>query len=148
MYVASTRCALLPHQQFPVFAEVCADGQNRGMTLRADDFWASLKPNDAGLVPVVVQQVDTREVLMMAWMSQEALSLTLTSGAATYWSRSRDELWIKGSTSGNTQRVISLARDCDGDTLLMVVDQIGAACHTGDRTCFDAVIIHPEGSLA
>lgn len=118
------------------------------MTLRADDFWASLKPNDAGLVPVVVQQVDTREVLMMAWMSQVALSLTLTTGAATYWSRSRNELWAKGSTSGNTQRVISLARDCDGDTLLMVVDQNGAACHTGDRTCFDAVIVHPEGQSA
>ena len=114
------------------------------MTAQTEHLWATLVPNDAGLVPVVVQQVDTREVLMMAWMNHEALTRTLNTGEATYWSRSRQELWIKGATSGHTQRVISIARDCDGDTLLMVVDQQGSACYTGDRTCFDAVIIHPE----
>ena len=114
------------------------------MTANTEQLWASLTPNEAGLVPVVVQQVDSREVLMMAWMDHEAFQRTLNTGEGTYWSRSRQELWVKGQTSGNTQRVISLARDCDGDTLLMVVDQQGAACHTGDRTCFDAVIIHPE----
>ena len=114
------------------------------MTANSEQFWASLTPNDAGLVPVVVQQVDTREVLMMAWMNRDAFHFTVNTGEGTFWSRSRQEIWVKGKTSGHTQRVISLARDCDGDTLLMVVDQQGVACHTGDRTCFDAIIIHPE----
>lgn len=109
-------------------------------------FWGSVTLNEAGLVPVIVQQVDTREVLMMAWMNEEAFRLTIKTGQGTYWSRSREELWLKGGTSGNTQRVISIARDCDGDTLLMVVDQSGGACHTGDRTCFDAAVVHPEVS--
>ena len=108
------------------------------------DFTGRLVFNEQGLIPVVVQQVDTREVLMMAWMNAESISLTLATAAATYWSRSRNELWVKGATSGNTQRVISLSYDCDGDALLMVVDQSGAACHTGDRSCFDAVTVHPE----
>jgi len=114
------------------------------MSESVSDFASGLVFNERGLVPVIVQQVDTREVLMMAWMNAEAISLTLTTAQATYWSRSRSELWVKGATSGNTQRVISLSRDCDSDALLMVVDQTGAACHTGDRTCFDAVTIHPE----
>jgi len=108
------------------------------------DFTSRLVFNEQGLIPVVVQQVDTRDVLMVAWMNAESISLTLETAAATYWSRSRNELWVKGATSGNTQRVISLSYDCDGDALLMVVDQTGAACHTGDRTCFDAVTVHPE----
>ncbi|MFD6098801.1 phosphoribosyl-AMP cyclohydrolase [Nocardiopsis flavescens] len=99
---------------------------------------ARLKRTGDGLVPAVVQQHDTGEVLMLAWMDDEALYRTLTTGAATYWSRSRGEYWVKGATSGNTQRVVSVALDCDGDTLLVGVDQTGAACHTGDRTCFDA----------
>lgn len=103
--------------------------------------------NADGLVPVIAQQVDTREVLMLAWMNKDAVVQTLATEKATYWSRSRNELWIKGQTSGNTQRVISLAQDCDGDTLLMIVDQSGGACHTGDRTCFDRVIAHPEVAL-
>ena len=114
------------------------------MTANTEQFWASLAPNADGLIPVVVQQVDTREVLMMAWMDHAAFARTIHTGEGTYWSRSRSEQWVKGVTSGNTQRVISIARDCDGDTLLMVVDQSGAACHTGDRTCFDAVVLHPE----
>lgn len=93
--------------------------------------------NADGLVPVVVQQFDTREVLMLAWMNDEALRRTLSEKKATYWSRSRNEFWRKGDTSGHTQAVHSVAYDCDGDTLLMLVDQTGAACHTGTRTCFD-----------
>ncbi|MBB5435840.1 phosphoribosyl-AMP cyclohydrolase [Nocardiopsis composta] len=99
---------------------------------------ARLKRNPDGLVPAVVQQHDTGEVLMLAWMDDEALARTLHTRAATYWSRSRGEYWVKGATSGNVQRVVSVALDCDGDTLLVKVDQTGGACHTGDRTCFDA----------
>jgi phosphoribosyl-AMP cyclohydrolase len=97
-----------------------------------------LRRDDAGLVPAVVQQHDTGEVLMLGWMDDEALRRTLTEGRATYWSRSRGEYWRKGDTSGHVQHVRSVALDCDGDTLLVRVDQVGAACHTGDRTCFDA----------
>ncbi|MFD5225465.1 phosphoribosyl-AMP cyclohydrolase [Microbacterium sp. NPDC058342] len=93
--------------------------------------------NDDGLAPVVVQQFDTREVLMLAWMDAEALRRTLTGGRAVYWSRSRQEYWRKGDTSGNTQKVHGVAVDCDGDTILLRVDQHGPACHTGTRTCFD-----------
>lgn len=97
-----------------------------------------LKRSPDGLVPAIVQQYDTKEVLMLAWMDDEALHRTLTTGRATYWSRSRNELWTKGDTSGNVQLVKSAALDCDGDTILLRVDQVGVACHTGDRTCFDA----------
>lgn len=99
---------------------------------------ARLKRTADGLVPAVVQQHDTGEVLMLAWMDDEALHRTLNTRDATYWSRSRGEYWVKGATSGHTQRVVSVALDCDGDTLLVRVDQTGAACHTGDHTCFDA----------
>lgn len=95
--------------------------------------------NAEGLVPAIAQQWDSGEVLMMAWMDRAALERTLTTGEATYWSRSRGEQWIKGTTSGNVQRVRSIALDCDGDTVLLRVEQTGGACHTGDRTCFDAV---------
>jgi phosphoribosyl-AMP cyclohydrolase len=96
-----------------------------------------LKRNDAGLVAAVVQQHDTGEVLMLGWMDDEALHRTLTSGLATYWSRSRQEYWVKGEQSGNVQRVKEVRLDCDGDTVLVKVDQEGVACHTGTRTCFD-----------
>jgi phosphoribosyl-AMP cyclohydrolase len=99
---------------------------------------ALLKRDDAGLVTAVVQQHDTGEVLMVGWMDDEALHRTLTTGRATYWSRSRKEYWVKGETSGHRQWVKGVRLDCDGDTLLVAVDQEGAACHTGDRTCFDA----------
>ena len=99
---------------------------------------ARLKRDPQGLVPAVAQQYDTGEVLMMGWMDDEALHRTLTTGRCTYWSRSRREYWVKGDTSGHLQLVKSVALDCDGDTLLVRVDQVGAACHTGDRTCFDA----------
>ncbi len=104
--------------------------------------------NADGLVPVVVQQFDTREVLMLAWMDEEALRRTLTERQATYWSRSRGEYWRKGDTSGHTQAVHSVSHDCDGDTLLMLVDQTGAACHTGTRTCFDGRELTLPGATA
>lgn len=89
-----------------------------------------------GLIPCVVQQHDTGEVLMVAWMNAESLRLTLETGATWFWSRSRQELWNKGATSGNMQRLVSIAADCDGDTLLARVDSPGPACHTGSRSCF------------
>ena len=92
--------------------------------------------NSDGLIPAVAQDADTHEVLMMAWMDEEALRRTLATGKATYWSRSRREYWVKGETSGHHQAVVSIAADCDGDTLLVTVRQTGAACHTGNRTCF------------
>ena len=102
---------------------------------------ARLKRTPDGLVPAVVQQHDTGEVLMLGWMDDEALARTLTTGRATYWSRSRSEYWVKGETSGHRQWVKEVRLDCDGDTLLVKVDQEGPACHTGDRTCFDADLL-------
>jgi len=99
---------------------------------------ARLKRNPDGLVCAVAQQRGTGEVLMVAWMNDEALHRTLTTRVGTYFSRSRQRLWVKGETSGHTQRVHEVRLDCDGDTVLLVVDQQGAACHTGDHTCFDA----------
>ncbi|MGX7680372.1 phosphoribosyl-AMP cyclohydrolase [Jatrophihabitans sp. DSM 45814] len=99
---------------------------------------ARLKRGADGLVAAVVQQFDTGEVLMVGWMDDEALHRTLTTGRATYWSRSRQEYWVKGDTSGHVQYVKSVALDCDADALLVKVDQIGPACHTGDHSCFDA----------
>jgi phosphoribosyl-AMP cyclohydrolase len=99
---------------------------------------ARLKRDPAGLVAAIAQQYDTGEVLMLGWMDDEALHRTLTTGRCTYWSRSRQEYWVKGETSGHQQWVKSVALDCDGDAVLVKVDQVGAACHTGDRTCFDA----------
>lgn len=98
---------------------------------------ADLKYDDAGLVCAVAQQFDTKEVLMVAWMDREAVRRTVETRRATYWSRSRQQYWVKGDTSGHTQRVVEVRHDCDGDALLVLVDQTGAACHTGSRTCFD-----------
>ena len=95
-----------------------------------------IKFDEKGLVPVVVQDSTTAEVLMTAWANEEALKLTADSGELTLWSRSRKELWKKGETSGNVMQVIELRIDCDGDTLLAIVDPAGPACHTGKRTCF------------
>jgi phosphoribosyl-AMP cyclohydrolase len=96
-----------------------------------------------GLVPAIIQQWDTHEVLMMGWMDAEALSRTLTEGRVTFWSRSRQEYWRKGDTSGHAQYVRGAALDCDGDTLLVQVEQIGAACHTGAHSCFDVDPLDP-----
>jgi phosphoribosyl-AMP cyclohydrolase len=102
-----------------------------------------LKRDAQGLFVAVAQQHDTGEVLMVGWMDDEALHRTLTTGRATYWSRSRQEYWRKGDTSGHVQRVVDVALDCDGDTVLVSVDQTGAACHTGTRTCFDGRGLNP-----
>jgi phosphoribosyl-AMP cyclohydrolase len=102
---------------------------------------ARLKRDPSGLIAAIAQQYDTGEVLMLGWMDDEALHRTLATGRCTYWSRSRREYWVKGDTSGHQQWVKSVALDCDGDALLVKVDQIGAACHTGDRTCFDADVL-------
>lgn len=96
-----------------------------------------LKRDAKGLVAAVIQQYDTREVLMVGYMNDEALRRTLTTGRVTFWSRSRQEYWRKGDTSGHVQYVKSLALDCDGDAILVQVDQVGAACHTGKRSCFE-----------
>lgn len=98
---------------------------------------ARLKRDAKGLVAAVIQQYDTREVLMVGYMNDEALRRTLTTGRVTFWSRSRQEYWRKGDTSGHAQYVKGVSLDCDGDALLVEVDQVGAACHTGKRSCFD-----------
>ena len=98
---------------------------------------ARLKRDALGLVAAVIQQYDTHEVLMVGYMNDEALRRTLTTGRVTFWSRSRQEYWRKGDTSGHVQYVKSLALDCDGDAILVQVDQVGAACHTGKRSCFE-----------
>jgi phosphoribosyl-AMP cyclohydrolase len=104
-----------------------------------------LKRDADGLVAAVVQAYDSGEVLMVGWMDDEALHRTLTTGRTTFWSRSRQEYWRKGDTSGNVQHVREVRVDCDGDALLVRVDQVGAACHTGTRTCFDVGLL-PVGS--
>ena len=88
------------------------------------------------LIPAIAQDSKTGEVLMLAYMNRESLAQTLETGKATYWSRSRNEIWVKGATSGHTQEVVAISLDCDGDALLLKVNQVGAACHTGDKTCF------------
>jgi phosphoribosyl-AMP cyclohydrolase len=106
---------------------------------------ARLKHNGDGLFTAVVQERGSGDVLMVAWMDDDALAHTLETRAATFFSRSRNQQWVKGATSGHTQYVHSVRLDCDGDTVLLEVDQVGAACHTGDHTCFDAdVLLAPE----
>jgi phosphoribosyl-AMP cyclohydrolase len=97
---------------------------------------AAVRFDAAGLVPAIAQQHDTGEVLMMAWMNRAALEETIATGAVCYWSRSRQALWRKGERSGQAQRLVELRLDCDGDTLLLRVEQTGVACHTGRRSCF------------
>ena len=97
---------------------------------------AALNPDSAGLIPAIAQQHDTGEVLMMAWMNKESLAETLATGRVCYYSRSRKALWRKGETSGQVQMLVDLRLDCDGDTILLLVDQQGVACHTGRRNCF------------
>ena len=103
-----------------------------------------LKRTSDGLIPAIAQEATTGAVLMLAWMDDEALARTLATGRATYWSRSRHEYWVKGETSGHTQRVRSVSLDCDGDTILLTVDQVGPACHTGTRTCFDSGLLFED----
>jgi phosphoribosyl-AMP cyclohydrolase len=105
-------------------------------SLSQEAFLRSVTFDAAGLVPVVAQDAASGAVLMVAWMNEEALRRTLETGDVTYWSRSRKELWRKGSTSGHTQKLVEAFVDCDGDTLLLKVDQTGPACHTGEAACF------------
>ncbi|MFQ6328428.1 phosphoribosyl-AMP cyclohydrolase [Nocardia sp. NBC_01009] len=107
---------------------------------------ARLKRNDAGLVSAVAQERGSGNVLMVAWMDDEALARTLETRKATYYSRSRQQYWVKGETSGHTQYVHEVRLDCDGDTILLVVDQEGAACHTGTHTCFDSDVLLADKS--
>ena len=102
--------------------------------------------DERGLVPCVVQQQGTGAVLMMAWMNAESLALTVSTGTTWFWSRSRQELWNKGATSGNVQHVKRLLFDCDADTLLVIVDSAGPACHTGHRSCFYREVQLPAGN--
>ncbi|MFC8385436.1 phosphoribosyl-AMP cyclohydrolase [Nocardia sp. NPDC056952] len=102
---------------------------------------ARLKRTEDGLIAAIAQEKATGDVLMMAWMDDEALARTLETRKATYYSRSRQQYWVKGETSGHTQYVHEVRLDCDGDTLLLIVDQEGAACHTGTHTCFDTDVL-------
>lgn len=101
----------------------------------------SLVFNDAGLIPAIVQSAESKQVLMLAWMSQESLDMTIQLGETVFFSRSRQELWHKGKTSGNTQSVLNISVDCDSDSLLIQVRENGPACHTGSQTCFDSETI-------
>ena len=105
-------------------------------TLSQANFLQGVKFDDKGLVPVIAQRVQTGEILMFAWMTRGTLEETLATGHVTYWSRSRQKAWRKGETSGNHQRLVEAYVDCDGDTLLLKVDQMGPACHTGAPSCF------------
>lgn len=104
--------------------------------ISASDLMAAVAFDTAGLVPAIAQDAKTGEVLMLAWMNRDALKSTLETGGVTYWSRSRKELWRKGATSGHSQRLVEAYVDCDGDTILLKVEQVGPACHTGAPTCF------------
>jgi len=112
------------------------EGKPDGAALDLADVTQKLAFNADGLLPVITQDCDSKDVLMLAWMNAEALQKTLETGYVTYWSRSRQQLWVKGETSGHTQALQSLSIDCDGDTILCMVKQIGAACHTGRPNCF------------
>ena len=107
-----------------------------GMRFDPHEMWANMKKNSDGLVPAITQDFENNTVLMMAYMNEEAFCLTCETGYMHYYSRSRDTLWKKGETSGHVQKVIEAYIDCDKDTLLYKIDQTGAACHTGNRTCF------------
>lgn len=106
-----------------------------------------MKRDDQGLVAAVIRDVHTGQVLMLGWMDDEALHRTLTTGQATYWSRSREAYWVKGETSGHRQHVREVRIDCDGDALLVSVDQVGPACHTGDHSCFDSGLLMTAGPV-
>ncbi|MEN9411650.1 MAG: hypothetical protein RIQ92_87 [Actinomycetota bacterium] len=113
------------------------------MTIELSPQVSAMLKDGIDLIPAIAQDSVTGEVLMLAYMNSQSLAITLETGRATYWSRSRNELWEKGATSGHTQQVLAIAIDCDGDALLLKVEQVGAACHTGDRTCFHREI-HPS----
>lgn len=121
------------------------EGEWNGEDIDAEKMISKVKFNEAGLVPAIAQQWNTGEVLMMAWMSAESIRVTLRGGRAVYYSRSRKELWRKGDTSGQIQVLRDVLLDCDGDTVLLKVDQLGVACHTGRRSCFYTAFRPPTG---
>ena len=112
--------------------ETMSDGES----LPLDEVISHLSFNDSGLIPVITQDASTKTVLMMAWMNKDALEKTMATERVTYWSRSRQALWVKGETSGHTQELVSMYFDCDGDSVLCLVNQTGAACHTHRPDCF------------
>lgn len=112
------------------------ENASAGTRLALEAALASLRYSEQGLIPAIAQQHDSGEVLMLAWMNPESIRETLATGLACYWSRSRAKLWRKGERSGQVQRLVELRADCDGDSLLLLVDQQGPACHTGRRSCF------------
>jgi phosphoribosyl-AMP cyclohydrolase len=114
-------------------------------SLRADELLTLVKFDANGLVPAIVQDVQTRQVLMMAWMNAESIQRTLALGETVFWSRSRQEFWHKGATSGNVQRLVELRIDCDGDVLLCLVEPAGPACHTGEISCFFRAVAPTTG---
>ena len=126
------------------FKQTCKEAGIAVNTYESAISWSEFKLNSDGMVPVIVQDYKTDQVLMLAYMNEEAFNMTVKTGKMTYWSRSRRELWIKGLTSGHFQYVKSLHLDCDNDTILAKVDQIGAACHTGSRSCFFKELMKKE----
>ncbi len=112
------------------------ESHKKGSQTPLDEALSALKFNEAGLIPAIAQQHDTGEVLMMAWMNRASIEETLKTQQVCYWSRSRNSYWRKGESSGNQQKLVTMSTDCDGDTLLLKVEQLGAACHTGRRDCF------------
>lgn len=133
-----------PERNLLIFKEKCRDSGILVNTYESEIKWSEFALNKDGLIPVIVQDYKTDEVLMLAYMNEEAFHTTLRTGKMTYWSRSRQELWTKGLTSGHLQYVKSLTLDCDNDTILAKVAQVGAACHTGNRTCFFQPLIKKE----
>jgi len=114
--------------------------QNRAMNSPLNEFFETLRFNSEGLIVAIAQDESTKKVLMQAWMNKQAIEKTIQSGKVTYYSRSRKALWTKGETSGNTQELVRISSDCDGDSLLVLVRQTGPACHTNSESCFDAAI--------
>ena len=133
-----------PETDLNEFKQNCKEAGIPINTYESAISWSEFKLNGDGMVPVIVQDYKTDQVLMLAYMNEEAFNMTVRTGKMTYWSRSRQELWIKGLTSGHFQYVKSLHLDCDNDTILAKVDQIGAACHTGSRSCFFKELIKKE----
>ena len=127
---------MLSEMRIDMTIEQFEEAQKDELNYKSSLSFSQFKLNNDGLIPVIVQDYKTDEVLMLAYMNEESFNLTVKTGRMTYYSRSRQELWVKGLTSGHSQYVYSIEIDCDNDTLLAKVEQVGAACHTGNRSCF------------